>query len=87
MENSKRFVLFKNDYKTEGSKQPDYKGFIYFEDGSQQELSGWVNENDKGKYLSGSWKEMYIKPEVGQSGSPTDNGHDNGQSDNSDLPF
>ena len=63
MENSKRFVLFKNDYKKEGDNKPDYKGFLYLEDGTVKDLAGWVKENDKGKYISGVYSEQRTKTE------------------------
>ena len=35
------FTLFPNQYKEEGSKQPDYKGKGKLEDGTDAEIAGW----------------------------------------------
>ena len=49
-------VLFKNDKKEEGSKQPDYRGEgnIY---GQTVEVAGWLKEGQKGKFISLSFKQ------------------------------
>jgi len=46
--------LFKNKYKEEGSKQPDYKGSVALPDGTQKEIAAWVNTrtNADGKEAS-----------------------------------
>mgnify|MGYP003120348889 CR=1 FL=1 len=59
--------LFKNKYKKEGSKEPDYKGTLAMPDGKQMELAGWINErtNEEGKkekYFGLSLSEPYEKP-------------------------
>jgi hypothetical protein len=42
--------LFKND-KGDNPKRPDYRGSITV-DGRQWELSAWIQEGQKGKYMS-----------------------------------
>jgi uncharacterized protein (DUF736 family) len=42
--------LFKND-KADNPKRPDYRGSITIE-GRQWELSAWIQEGQKGKYMS-----------------------------------
>ena len=42
--------LFKND-KGDNPKRPDYRGSITIE-GRQWELSAWIKEGQKGKYMS-----------------------------------
>jgi hypothetical protein len=42
--------LFKND-KGDNPKRPDYRGSITV-DGRQWELSAWIKEGQKGKYMS-----------------------------------
>jgi uncharacterized protein (DUF736 family) len=42
--------LFKND-KGDNPKRPDYRGSITIE-GRQWELSAWIQEGQKGKYMS-----------------------------------
>ena len=59
--------LFRNKYKKEGSKEPDYKGTLAMPDGKQMELAGWINTrtNEEGKeeqYFGLSMSEPYEKP-------------------------
>jgi hypothetical protein len=42
--------LFKND-KGDNPKRPDYRGSVTIE-GRQWELSAWIQEGQKGKYMS-----------------------------------
>ena len=86
-------VIFKNDKKPEGSKQPDYRGNIDC-DGVKKEIALWVREaKETGKkYFSVKISEPYQKaqppasdfsspppPLDQQKGIDTDNGDD--------LPF
>lgn len=76
-------AIFKNDYKKEGDKQPDYKGKINV-DGKDKEIALWLSESKEGKkYFSVKISEPYKKDgfENKTSGSlePKD--------DKSDLPF
>lgn len=49
-------VLFRNDRKPEGSKQPDYKGDLNVE-GVRYEMAAWIREGKTGsKFLSLSIK-------------------------------
>lgn len=45
----KEFIIFKNDYKTEGSKQPDFKLMAKVGDNLEQVGAGWNRKTDKGK--------------------------------------
>jgi len=51
-------ILFKNDYKNDNPKAPDYKGKINF-DGEEKELAAWVKKGKNGKFLSLSVSEPY----------------------------
>ena len=55
-------ILFKNDYKKDNEKAPDYKGKINV-DGKELELAAWVRKGDKGSFMSLSVSEPYDKPE------------------------
>jgi len=67
-------ILFKNDYKKDNEKAPDYKGKINV-DGKELELSAWVRKGGKGSFMSLSVSEPYDK-----SKAPQDD-------EGSDLPF
>ena len=55
------FSLWKNEYKKEGDKKPDYTG-TGIVDGEKKDFSLWINEDKNGKrYLSGNYKEAYKK--------------------------
>lgn len=59
--------LFRNKFKKEGSKEPDYKGTLAMPDGKQMELAGWINTrtNEQGQeeqYFGLSLSEPYEKP-------------------------
>ena len=58
-DNTNKGVAFKNDYKTE-DKHPYYKGKGNF-NGQDFEFGIWVKENDKGKFLTFSFSEPYVK--------------------------
>ena len=66
-------TLFRNDYKEEGSNQPDYRGSAVLLDDTDVDLSGWVKKDRNGKsYLSISIQKPYKKrdthkTEVGKS--------------------
>lgn len=68
-------TLFRNDKKTEGSKQPDYRGEANV-NGEVMEVSAWAKEGKKGWFLSLSFKPPYRN-------SPRDNGPD----DDDQIPF
>ena len=54
-------TLWKNKYKKDGDKKPDYTGNGMV-NGEKKDFSLWINETDKGdRYLSGQFKEEYKK--------------------------
>lgn len=44
-------IMFRNDRKEPGSKQPDWKGTVNVE-GQPMELAAWVREGKRGEFLS-----------------------------------
>ena len=55
------FSLWKNEYKKEGDKKPDYTGSGMI-NGEKKDISMWINEDKNGKrYLSGKINEPYNK--------------------------
>ena len=55
------FKLWKNKYKKDGDKKPDYTGNGMF-GGEKKDVSLWINEDKNGdRYLSGQAKEPYKK--------------------------
>lgn len=69
-DNTNSGVLFKNDKKTEGSKQPDYKGTINV-NGEEKELAAWLREGKAGnKFLSLKLSEPYKKGDVYKMNEP-----------------
>jgi hypothetical protein len=71
-------VLFKNDKKEEGSKQPDYRGEANVF-GDSVEVAGWLKEGAKGRFISLSFK---VKEEY----RPTDRDHGPDRDDDL-IPF
>lgn len=51
-DNTNTFALFKND-KGDNPKRPDYTGTINV-DGIEFQLSAWIREGKKGKFMSGT---------------------------------
>ncbi|HYW35892.1 MAG TPA: hypothetical protein VE868_10830 [Balneolaceae bacterium] len=80
-------ILFKNDYKNDNPKAPDYKGKINF-DGEEKELAAWVKKGKNGKFLSLSVSEPYESnaPSKQSNDSLNDSMPDMDDVD-SDLPF
>jgi len=55
-DNTNRGVLFRNDRKAEGSKQPDYRGEGNY-GGTDFEIAGWLRDSARGtKFLSLSFQ-------------------------------
>jgi len=81
--------LFKNTYKEEGSKQPDYKGNVMI-NGVVMAVSGWVNNDKNGNpYFGLSFQTMdevakYSKETSNSSAKPE---FEKGTSTNDNLPF
>ena len=60
-DNSNSGVMFKNDKKPEGSKQPDYQGNAEV-NGKKVEIAGWIRTSKTGKkFLSLKFQEPRIK--------------------------
>lgn len=55
------FSLFRNSYKEEGSKQPDYICSVYNKEtqSSTKIGGGWIKEGKAGKYISISLDDEY----------------------------
>tara|TARA_R100001082_G_scaffold47110_1_gene25175 strand:+ start:6675 stop:6887 length:213 start_codon:yes stop_codon:yes gene_type:complete len=57
------FKLWKNKYKEDGDKKPDYTGNGMF-DGSTKDVALWINKDKNGnRYLSGQLKDPKGKDE------------------------
>ena len=69
-------ALFKNDRKTEGSKQPDYKGNCNV-NGKDMEVSAWAKEGRNGFFFSLSFQQPY-------QNNQRDNGPDH---EDDSIPF
>jgi hypothetical protein len=78
-------ILFKNDYKNDNPKAPDYKGKINV-DGEEKELAAWVKKGKKGKFMSLSVSEPYDKEKANSSEQVDFNNEDLDNVDD-DLPF
>jgi len=81
-DNTNRGVLFKNDRK-ENEKHPDYRGTINV-DGHDFEISAWIKDGKKGKFMSLSVKEPFKKGEPKPGGANT--GY-SGLDDSDSIPF
>ena len=56
--------IFKNDYKKDNPKAPDYKGKCNI-DGKDLEMAMWLSETKKGtKYFSVRFSEAWEQPEA-----------------------
>jgi len=57
------FKLWKNKYKEEGDKKPDYTGNGLFS-GKTKDVALWINKDKNGnRYLSGTLKDQKSKDE------------------------
>ncbi len=63
-DNRNRFVLFKNDHKTE-ERHPDYTGSYVNENGAEYFMDSWIKKSAKGTFMSGRMK--LKKPKTEQS--------------------
>ena len=63
-DNRNRFVLFKNDRKTE-ERHPDYTGSFIDENGLEYFCDAWIKKSAKGSFMSGRVKPK--KPKAEQS--------------------
>lgn len=63
-DNRNRFVLFRNDRKTE-ERHPDYTGSFVDESGAEYFCDAWIKKSAKGSFMSGRVKPK--KPKVEQS--------------------
>lgn len=69
--------IFKNDYKT-AENQPDYKGKILLQDGTEQQIALWIKEGQNGKFFSAALSDVYVKP---------NNTNASTKNEETDLPF
>lgn len=77
-------VLFRNNKKGDNAKAPDYTGNALSPDGEYFELSAWIKEGNKGKFMSISLKHKF-EPNQSKPGQKKDFLDDAG--DFSDVPF
>ncbi len=77
-------VLFKNDDKREGKRDPDYKGNAEI-DGRQYWLSAWINESKKDgrKFMSLRFKEKEPRADA----APADKAAPPADDFNDEIPF
>lgn len=59
-DNTNKGVIFKNTYKQEGDKLPQYKGKGNY-DGKDFEIALWENEKDGKVYFSAKFSAPYVK--------------------------
>ena len=65
-------VLFKNDYKKENEKAPDYKGTFVDADNVEKDLAAWVRKTNAGKMLlSIKVSDKFVKAEDNQAATAT----------------
>ena len=73
--------MFKNDYKKDNEKAPDYKGKCNV-DGTEKEMAMWVSKTKDGKpYFSVRFSEVWVSDD--RDVSPGDGVEDKGDN----LPF
>ena len=74
-------VLFKNDYKKDNEKAPDYKGTFVDADNVEKDLAAWVRKTNAGKMLlSIKVSDKFVKDEDSQAATATPDIE-------SDMPF
>ena len=76
--------LFKNDYKTAGTNQPDYRGEINV-DGTEKQLAAWIKKSKAGRtYMSLQVEDPYVK----EKSEPEEKQQSKGKEiDIEDIPF
>lgn len=85
-DNKNRFVLFKNERKTE-DRHPDYTGTYFDDNNNEYFMDSWIKKSAKGTFMSGRMK--LKKPKVEQSvydDTPTRRGSIKDQIDD-EIPF
>jgi len=70
---------FKNSYKDKET-QPDYKGSVVLNDGTEQQIAIWIKEGNNGKFFSIALSDVYVKPNNDNINASTKN-------EDTDLPF
>ncbi len=75
--------LFRNESATKENNQPEYSGSIKLQDGTLQQIGGWVKESNGKKFFSLRLKDPYVKPEEGAENPP----EEKEEEESPDLPF
>lgn len=80
-------VLFKNDRKQEGDRQPDYKGNCLI-NGSAFEIGAWIKDTAKGgKLMSLKFSPPFKKSDPGAYQKPPQVPPSTPRTEDDDVPF
>jgi len=74
--------LFRNENSNNENNQPEYSGTIKLQDGTLQQIGGWVKESNGNKFFSLRLKDPYVKPEEVVADAPKEK-----EKEEPDLPF
>lgn len=74
--------LFRNENSNNENNQPEYSGTIKLQDGTLQQIGGWVKESNGNKFFSLRLKDPYVKPEEVVADEPKEK-----EKEEPDLPF
>jgi hypothetical protein len=78
-------VLFKND-KGGNEKRPDYRGELNI-NGSAYEVSGWIKDGQKGKFMSLSMKRKEQQQRQQPQSAPANQGSGFDDMSDDEIPF
>lgn len=78
-------LIFKNDRK-ENANHPDYKGSVNIK-GVQMDIALWVNQNERGKFMSAKFSEPYEKSFADNAKNETENKTTKQDASDEEVPF